>query len=152
MAISRGDLVRCLKAAPSRSLKVKELRAKLSATKEAIQEALAKLEAKGRVAINGKVVTLQRKSERQEESAVEETAPKKKRKTENDLAESNKIEEATPSRFETSSQGTRVFLGNLSFKIDDYKLKSAVPGITHIKWITDKETHKVVVGANVMEA
>ena len=38
--------------------------------------------------------------------------------------------------------GTRVFLGNLSFKIDEAKLKSAISGITHVKWITDRDTHK----------
>ena len=35
-----------------------------------------------------------------------------------------------------------MFLGNLSFKIDKESLKNAIAGITHVKWITDKETQK----------
>eukprot|EP00611_Tribonema_gayanum_P027665 TRINITY_DN690_c0_g2_i3.p1 TRINITY_DN690_c0_g2~~TRINITY_DN690_c0_g2_i3.p1 ORF type:complete len:429 (-),score=124.25 TRINITY_DN690_c0_g2_i3:505-1791(-) len=37
---------------------------------------------------------------------------------------------------------TRLFVGNLSFKIDEAVLKEALPGVTHIKWITDKESGK----------
>ncbi|GMI47540.1 hypothetical protein TrCOL_g2144 [Triparma columacea] len=36
---------------------------------------------------------------------------------------------------------SRLFLGNLPFTIDEETLKSHLPGtVTHIKWITDKET------------
>mmetsp|Transcript_12711 Transcript_12711/g.29544 ORF Transcript_12711/g.29544 Transcript_12711/m.29544 type:complete len:204 (-) Transcript_12711:398-1009(-) len=39
-------------------------------------------------------------------------------------------------------QVTRLFVGNLPFAVDEASLKSFLPGITHIKWITDKETGK----------
>jgi nucleolin len=35
---------------------------------------------------------------------------------------------------------TRLFLGNLPFSVDEASLEAFIPGITHIKWITDKET------------
>lgn len=35
---------------------------------------------------------------------------------------------------------TRLFLGNLPFAVDETGLKTFIPGVTHIKWITDKET------------
>jgi nucleolin len=35
---------------------------------------------------------------------------------------------------------TRLFLGNLPFQVDEANLNDHLPGITHIKWITDKET------------
>mmetsp|Transcript_3814 Transcript_3814/g.10007 ORF Transcript_3814/g.10007 Transcript_3814/m.10007 type:complete len:346 (-) Transcript_3814:287-1324(-) len=38
---------------------------------------------------------------------------------------------------------TRLFLGNLPFSVDESSLSAFLPGIvTHIKWITDKETGK----------
>jgi nucleolin len=37
---------------------------------------------------------------------------------------------------------TRLFLGNLPFAVDETSLKTFLPGVTHIKWITDKETGK----------
>lgn len=38
---------------------------------------------------------------------------------------------------------TRLFLGNLPFAVDEASLSSFLPGqVTHIKWITDKETGK----------
>jgi len=35
---------------------------------------------------------------------------------------------------------TRLFVGNLPFAVDETGLGDFIPGITHIKWITDKET------------
>lgn len=35
---------------------------------------------------------------------------------------------------------TRLFVGNLPFAVDESGLGDFLPGITHIKWITDKET------------
>jgi nucleolin len=37
---------------------------------------------------------------------------------------------------------TRLFLGNLPFAVDEASLEAFIPGVTHIKWITDKETGK----------
>ncbi|GKY90824.1 hypothetical protein MPSEU_000055200 [Mayamaea pseudoterrestris] len=37
---------------------------------------------------------------------------------------------------------TRLFLGNLPFTVDESSLVDFLPGVTHIKWITDKETGK----------
>lgn len=37
---------------------------------------------------------------------------------------------------------TRVFCGNLNLKITEDDLKSAISGITFIKWMTDKQTRK----------
>lgn len=37
---------------------------------------------------------------------------------------------------------TRLFLGNLPFTVDEAGLGDFLPGVTHIKWITDKETGK----------
>jgi RNA recognition motif-containing protein len=37
---------------------------------------------------------------------------------------------------------TRLFLGNLPFAIDEPTLETFLPGLTHIKWITDQETGK----------
>jgi RNA recognition motif-containing protein len=42
-----------------------------------------------------------------------------------------------------NSQGiTRLFVGNLSFTIDETILEDFLPGLTHVKWITDKESGK----------
>ena len=37
---------------------------------------------------------------------------------------------------------TRLFLGNLPFAVDETSLEAFIPGLTHVKWITDKETGK----------
>ena len=37
---------------------------------------------------------------------------------------------------------TRLFLGNLPFAVDETALEAFIPGLTHVKWITDKETGK----------
>lgn len=37
---------------------------------------------------------------------------------------------------------TRLFLGNLPFTLDETSLETFIPGLTHVKWITDKETGK----------
>lgn len=39
-----------------------------------------------------------------------------------------------------ASRITRLFCGNLNKKVTEEELKKCISGITHIKWITDKET------------
>lgn len=57
-------------------------------------------------------------------------------------------EEASPEEKNKPCQGnpsgaTRLFLGNLPFAVDEASLEAFLPAhVTHIKWITDKETGK----------
>jgi nucleolin len=59
----------------------------------------------------------------------------------NDNSNNNNNDKSAPCPGNT--QGiTRLFLGNLPFAVDETGLKEFMPGITHVKWITDKETGK----------
>jgi nucleolin len=100
-------------------------------------------------------ITLQKKRKRKEEKK----SKKKKRREE----EARDTDEAAPESSEKkplhtdeshdakdknvpckgNPQGvTRLFLGNLPFAVDETSLESFIPGLTHVKWITDKETGK----------
>jgi len=53
----------------------------------------------------------------------------------NDVADKNKPCKGNPSGC------TRIFIGNLPFAVDDAALAAHLPGeLTHVKWISDKET------------
>lgn len=71
----------------------------------------------------------------QDENDVEDAVPQHQDKAPS--ADKNKPCKGNP-------QGvTRLFLGNLPFSVDEASLGDFLPGtVTHIKWITDKETGK----------
>jgi len=157
-------VVRILRGAINRTLPIKTLRTLVgkscgtdaSSVTEELKKILDHLITKGRAELVGKNVTLLKQDKVKsaallaEAEAREPPVGAKKRKAEetNEHAYLEKLPRASATYVEagneepnTGDTGTRVFLGNLSFKIDEDKLKSVIPGITHIKWITDKETH-----------
>ena len=128
----------------------------------ALKKTLKTLKGKGTIARAGKTVTLvvkDKKAAGPDEAASkanmkakDSNGKKRKReaKVEDDGADTKakvqKAEAATAPPAPTAaaavkaaeepahkSKCTRLFLGNLSFKIDDAKLHSSIPGITHIK-------------------
>ena len=164
-----------LKAAPEKTMKIKNLQNKVmdgSVTKAEFKAALIELNEMGRVTIDGKMATLEKKTKAMKRKSGGEGAPaSKKKKVAKDGGEAEaeadappaaaaaaeeeeeeEEEKEAPSADKAASSGsskhafgngcTRVFLGNLSFKIDEDSLKNAIPGVTHIKWITDKESGK----------
>lgn len=70
-----------------------------------------------------------------EDDTNNDAAPQNEDEDDDDDADKNKPCKGNP-------QGvTRLFLGNLPFAVDETSLASFLPGkVTHIKWITDKET------------
>lgn len=77
----------------------------------------------------------QEKEDEQDEDDGEDAVPQHQEST--PAADKNKPCKGNP-------QGvTRLFLGNLPFSVDEASLGDFLPGtVTHIKWITDKETGK----------
>lgn len=71
----------------------------------------------------------------QDEEESGDATPQNEDNEENDDSQKNKPCKGNP-------QGvTRLFLGNLPFSVDEDSLSNFIPGeVTHIKWITDKET------------
>lgn len=61
-----------------------------------------------------------------------------------DVADPNSNSKSKNKPCKGNPQGvTRLFLGNLPFSVDESSLGAFLPGkVTHIKWITDKETGK----------
>jgi nucleolin len=140
------------------------------AVKDGCSAALDKLMAKGRVRMDGKKVVLlksNKKDGKSDDEGADSSAASghRKRKAEDSAAADHEAFTAKlkaglappepgtkrPSKAAAWSEqgplnagdtGTRVFLGNLSFKIDEVSLAKAIAGVTHIKWVNDKETHK----------
>mmetsp|Transcript_44628 Transcript_44628/g.100773 ORF Transcript_44628/g.100773 Transcript_44628/m.100773 type:complete len:330 (-) Transcript_44628:202-1191(-) len=157
-----GSVVRLLRESPNRTLPIKKLRMEVArsfgsndpeSVKPVLKDILNHLMEKRRVEMVGKNVILLKKDKDYKSSSGEGGAVKSKRKREEEdpRTENKTSSEAsdvkpisTHERYQTDHDGggKRVFLGNLSFKIDAPKLKSVIPGITHIKWITDKERHQ----------
>jgi nucleolin len=148
-----SGVVRLLKASPNLTLPIKTLRAfvakalghDVEVVKENLKPVIEKLVKVGRVKMEGKLVILQAVSAAGFDSS-------KKRKADDAGAESGAVAgrpakvaaAADPNAWlePAPSTDTRVFLGNLHFKIDDLSLKKAIGGITHVKFVTDKETQK----------
>mmetsp|Transcript_40847 Transcript_40847/g.85015 ORF Transcript_40847/g.85015 Transcript_40847/m.85015 type:complete len:322 (+) Transcript_40847:78-1043(+) len=97
-----------------------------------------------------------RKEEENEESSKKHnkqdstTEPEDHKGDDDDGEDAEEEQEASPSNDKAKNtpckgnpQGvTRLFVGNLPFAVDETSLKTFMPGVTHIKWITDKETGK----------
>lgn len=165
-------MVRILRKADNRTLPIKTLRTAVgkavgsdaAAVTEHLKGVIDHLITKGRVEMVGKNVTLL-KQDKEKSAALLAAASTRaapptssssssvgstnKRKTEESTIASA-LEKKEQKRFGNNDEGatnagdtgTRIFLGNLSFKIDEDKLKGVIPGITHIKWVTDKETQQ----------
>jgi len=105
------------------------------------------LDADGRVTLKSKKNKKKRESD-DDDSSVDAEKKKKKARTDDsgDDEEGNGndgngdiIDKTRPCK--GNPQGvTRLFAGNLPFAIDEDSLQAFIPGVTHIKWITDKET------------
>ena len=142
--------MRVLRAANNRTLPVKTLRIAVARSldskedmKDALKPIIDKLCAKGRVKLDGKNVVLLKKKKGESDDDADAGASSEKR------GEKRKAEDDAPAAAPTKpwkndydwdegpanagDTGTRLFLGNLSFKINEDALKSAISGITHIK-------------------
>ncbi|KAK3265002.1 hypothetical protein CYMTET_26286 [Cymbomonas tetramitiformis] len=160
--VTRKAVVRLLKAAPDNTMLVKHLRKALSAEsgsdsgvdgdvlKQQLKQVLAQLLDKGRIRKDGSDVVLVQKAKRRSagvdesdgDAEVGENSDQMKEEYEPAAKPADKeprtevAEAVQPSQ--NPSGCTRVFIGNLNFSIEEEELREAIPGITHIKWITDK--------------
>ena len=132
--------------------------------KKRFKKAIQNMEENGKIKLdsNGTISLLGSKTKKKRElpTGEVERKSKKKRKDENtsktkddredDGDKGNQNEEVVLAGSDKNApckgnpQGvTRLFLGNLPFSVDESSLNAFLPGIvTHIKWITDKETGK----------
>jgi len=129
--------------------------------KKSFKKAVKRLEEDGKVKLDADgTIKLKDKKKRKREK---EEKKKKKSKSEDAAGSDEENEEAGEKSAEAADdkgdasssadknipcvgnpQGvTRLFLGNLPFSVDESSLGAFLPGeVTHIKWITDKETGK----------
>jgi len=91
------------------------------------------------------------KKEKKKKSKAKESESPKEKKVKVEVSEDDEKEESdtlpvvrTPLKTFTNPQGiTRLFIGNLPFTVDETTLNEHLLGaMTHVKWITDKETGK----------
>lgn len=124
--------------------------------KKTFKRTVQSLEEDGDVTLDadGKIDLSKKRKRKQKD---DKKSSKKKKKTEDEgttdtvaTAEENhaqhsKMDDAKEQNISCKGnpQGvTRLFLGNLPFAVDEASLEAFIPGVTHIKWITDKETGK----------
>jgi len=142
------------------------------AAKKSFKKAVKEMEDNGTVKLDadGTISLLTKKSKKKKRKKSSEDGEKKskKRKKEkseaasddegaaNDEGNDNQEEEEAPATTSSVSaadknkpckgnpQGvTRLFVGNLPFSVDESSMNAFLPGeVTHVKWITDKETGK----------
>jgi nucleolin len=93
--------------------------------------------------------TRKRKSRQDDDGAGDEVAFSNAPTSDDETEANNATDASVPSKHKKgrpcsgNPQGvTRLFLGNLPFTVDEASLTEFLPGLTHIKWITDKETGK----------
>ena len=130
--------------------------------KKQYKKVIKALEAEGIVSLDANgTISLTKKRKSKEEKRKKKKRKKDEAEMENDN-EAQHREDQNPHKEQTESdsidttkhktnkpckgnpQGiTRLFLGNLPFAVDETSLGAFLPGtVTHIKWITDKETGK----------
>ncbi|GAX28346.1 nucleolin [Fistulifera solaris] len=148
----------------SEAIKVKKLRKQVlitlqmdeddKAAKKIFKETVQRLEETGQISLDSEGnVTLTEKSKKRKSKEEKKSKKNKKTKT----TESDEGVEDQTSEFDTSAEAkdknkpcpgnpqgvTRLFLGNLPFAVDEALLGEFFKNkVTHIKWITDKETGK----------
>mmetsp|Transcript_19378 Transcript_19378/g.31183 ORF Transcript_19378/g.31183 Transcript_19378/m.31183 type:complete len:380 (+) Transcript_19378:91-1230(+) len=89
-----------------------------------------------------------KKSDTSDDDADENETDEKEQQTDKIDGSTDASDVEEPSKKNKSCKGnpqgvTRLFLGNLPFAVDESSLSAFLPGeVTHIKWITDKETGK----------
>lgn len=148
------------------AIKVKKLRKQVlitlqldeddKAAKKMFKETVQRLEDAGQISLDSEgVVTLSEKSKKRKSKEEKKSTKSKKSKTtdsddvEADEDHNNKGDSSTGNKDKNkpcpgNPQGvTRLFLGNLPFAVDEASLGEFFKNkVTHIKWITDKETGK----------
>ena len=116
--------------------------------KKQFKIAVKDLEKDELVAIDSEGMITIVEKEKKRKSKEEKESKKRRKLEEKDVAVQSNETEETPSGDSRNQpckgnpQGvTRLFLGNLPFSVDEASLSDFLPGVvTHIKWITDKET------------
>lgn len=103
-------------------------------SKKKFKKIVKELEEEDTISLNGDGVIRLKKRK-----ALDELSPSKRKKSKSSGEKDTEKKSITG-----NPQGiTRLFLGNLPFAVDEDALQSFLPGtVTHVKWITDKETGK----------
>lgn len=137
--------------------------------KKSFKKAVKQLEEEGKVKLDadGSIKLKEKKRKRDKEEKKKKKKKAKKESEDNEEATSDNDEEKEETEQKNSGESnddngegsqsvdknspcvgnpqgiTRLFLGNLPFSVDESSLGAFLPGeVTHIKWITDKETGK----------
>jgi nucleolin len=167
----RAAVVSTLKGADSEKANLKDLRRLVlislqcdesdKSAKKHYKRTIKSLEEDGTLTLDadGKVELKKKKKKRKSDKASKKEK-KRTKKEQTDAGENDHQEQPSSSDKESSNQEsptrdknkpckgnpqgvTRLFLGNLPFAVDEASLGDFLPGtLTHIKWITDKETGK----------
>lgn len=136
--------------------------------KKSFKKAVKQLEEEGKIKLNAdgtiKLKDKKRKRDKEEKKKKKKKKAKNEDEDNDDDAKSDKEEEQTKEKSSETNEDkgegseaadknspcvgnpqgvTRLFIGNLPFSVDESSLGAFLPGeVTHIKWITDKETGK----------
>lgn len=162
-----NDAVVSLLAGTTEPMKVKALRKQVFLTlqiedddkhfKKRYKKIIQTLEQSGQLKLSADgIITLgkKRKSEKETkkkkrskqlttEDGGDDQETKKSSEAEQNVLEQSQLDREKGQSVPGNPQGvTRLFLGNLPFSVDESSLTEFLPGVTHIKWITDKETGK----------
>jgi nucleolin len=135
--------------------------------KKSFKRAVKQLEEDGTLTLDADGTIKMKEKKKRKSEKKEKSKKKKKRKTDSDGDDDLDKDEGSDDKGNSQESGdqvvdggvddgskndpcvgnaqgiTRLFLGNLPFTIDESSLNAFLPGeVTHIKWITDKETGK----------